>query len=762
MTVLAEVPKRPTTHLETGSLFAGYRIEGVFERGGMGVVYRAVDPDLDREVALKIIAPEHTQNATAVARFKAECRLAASIEHPNIVPIHRGGESDGRLYLAMRFVPGTNLRKIIDRGPMDLPRVASIIGQVGSALDAAHDAGLVHRDVKPANILVSGPADKPQVYLTDFGLTKQLGSVADGEVLTREGGWVGTPDYVAPEQIQGHKVDRRADVYSLGCVLFEMLTGHVAYEKDSDMAKLWAHVTDPPPLPRTFRPELPGALDDIVARATAKEPGHRYATAGALASVVTDIVALHESERRWSRNAASASASASASAPSAKPIVDDDLELTREEHIVPEASTPAPPPPPTPKRPPAPRGGGVAAGAAAGAAAGPVAPADTVPPDGAPPPRSPREPRRGRGARDGGGGNRRAKPLAGLALLVGAAVAAIVLLSGGSDDPKKPKVVGQPVTGKLAAVPTNRVKGSGNAQLRLNGRSLTVSLDTAGLLDGAPHALHIHAGAKGTCPAASIASLHNGHLSIATHQGGPFYGPPVLAMTKSGDTTPAEEPARVQPLSQHGQRRLRAHDDRHPDRRLLPAQEQRRRRRARHRLQRQRGLRRRARAQRHRSQPHRRVDRARPVRAAEGGQGARRRPDRELRDPGLHRVARALRRPGRSVRSARPPCSAPSIRGSARRDARREARAVGFPPGRAGRHRSGGRRLRGLVGRGGVLVARPRGERDGAQAVDRRCARRSSGRSSSTPTAGRCTSSCRTRRAGARATTAARGSGRPR
>ena len=532
MTVLAEVPKPPTTYLEPGSEFAGYRIEGVFERGGMGVVYRAVDPDLDREVALKIIAPEHTQNASAVARFKSECRLAASIEHPNIVPIHRGGESDGRLYLAMRFVPGTNLRKIIDRGPMDLPRVASIIGQVGAALDAAHDAGLVHRDVKPANILVTGTKDKPQVYLTDFGLTKQLGSVAEGEALTREGGWVGTPDYVAPEQIQGHKVDRRADVYSLGCVLFEMLTGHVAYEKDSDMAKLWAHVTDPPPLPRTLRPDLPGAFDDIVARATAKEPGHRYATAGGLAAVVSDIVALQESERRWSANAASAAAAAAAA--SAAPIIDDDLELTREERIVPEAT---PPPPPPPSRPRPPRVAGAAAGAGAGAAAAPVAPADTVPPDGGAPRRTPRHARRGRGASDGGGLRRRA-PVAGLALIVGGAVAAIILLGGGSDDPKTPKVVGQPVSGKLGAVPTNRVNGNGNAQMRLNGRSLTVSIDTAGLLDGAPHALHIHAGAKGTCPTASIASLHNGHLSIATHQGGPFYGGPVLSMTKTGDTSP--------------------------------------------------------------------------------------------------------------------------------------------------------------------------------------------------------------------------------
>ncbi len=281
MTGLADVPKRPLSQLEPGALFAGYRIERVLDRGGMGVVYKAVDEDLEREVALKIIAPEHTQDDTAVARFKAECRLAASLEHANIVPIHRGGEFEGILYLAMRFVPGTNLRAIIDRGPMELDQVASIVTQVAGALDAAHAKGLVHRDVKPANILIAGEPGKPHVYLTDFGLTKRLGS-AD-EALTREGGWVGTPDYVAPEQIQGHTVDRRADVYSLGCVLFEMLTGRVAYEKDSDMAKLWAHVTDPPPLPRTIRPELIGAFDDIIARGTAKEPGHRYATAGDLA-----------------------------------------------------------------------------------------------------------------------------------------------------------------------------------------------------------------------------------------------------------------------------------------------------------------------------------------------------------------------------------------------------------------------------------------------------------------------------------------------
>ena len=241
------------TRLDPGTNFAGYRIEGMLDRGGMGVVYRATDEDLSRTVALKIIAPEHTQNPDAVRRFKAEARLAASLEHPNIVPIHRGGEYRGVLYLAMRFVPGTNLRHVINQGQLSLDRVQRIITAVASALDAAHESGLVHRDVKPANILLSGAGVHEHVYLTDFGLTKRLGSQGS---LTRTGAWVGTPDYVAPEQIRAGPVDGRADIYSLGCVLYEMLTGEVAYPKDNDMAKLWAHVQDPCPLPSTqaFRP----------------------------------------------------------------------------------------------------------------------------------------------------------------------------------------------------------------------------------------------------------------------------------------------------------------------------------------------------------------------------------------------------------------------------------------------------------------------------------------------------------------------------
>jgi N-acetylneuraminic acid mutarotase len=274
--------------LEPGSLFAGYRIDGILDRGGMGLVYKATDAELERTVALKIIAPEHTQNPDAATRFKSEARLAASLEHPNIVPIHRGGEYHGVLYLAMRYVPGTNLRQVIDRGQLGFDQVKRVVRSVASALDAAHERGLVHRDVKPANILISGAAPHEQIYLTDFGLTKKLGSPGS---LTQTGAWVGTADYVAPEQIQGGAVDGRTDVYSLGCVLYEMLTGSVAYPKDNDMAKLWAHVQDPPPSPSLKRPELVEAFDDVVSRATAKDPNDRYAKASDLADAVDRAVA---------------------------------------------------------------------------------------------------------------------------------------------------------------------------------------------------------------------------------------------------------------------------------------------------------------------------------------------------------------------------------------------------------------------------------------------------------------------------------------
>jgi hypothetical protein len=272
-------------------VFAGYWIDRLLDRGGMGVVYKAMDIDLDRAVALKLIAPEWMEDENATTRFRTEARLAASLEHPNIVPVHRGGEEQGVLYLAMRFVPGTNLRRMIDHSPLPLETTGVILTQIAGALDAAHARGLVHRDVKPANILISDETAHTHAYLTDFGLTKRPGSTGS---LTGTGLWVGTADYVAPEQIQGQAIDGRADVYSLGCVLYEMLTGEVAYPKDGDIAKLWAHISNPPPQPSAARPDLVPAFDEVVAKATAKDPDDRYATAGRWPTAAREAIALQQ------------------------------------------------------------------------------------------------------------------------------------------------------------------------------------------------------------------------------------------------------------------------------------------------------------------------------------------------------------------------------------------------------------------------------------------------------------------------------------
>ena len=508
---MADASDRPKQlpRLDPGSVFAGYRIESLLARGGMGVVYKAKDVELERTVALKIIAPEHTQDDTAVARFKSEARIAASLEHPNIVPIHRGGEHEGVLYLAMRFVPGTNLREVIDRAPMDLSRAARIISDVARALDVAHARGLVHRDVKPANILISGEGDAEQVYLTDFGLTKRLGSHGD---LTRPGGWVGTPDYVAPEQIQARDVDGRADVYSLGCVLYETLTGHVAYPKSSDVAKLWAHVADPPPLPSTERPELVKAFDDVVAKATAKDPDDRYATAGELAAAVRGAVAEQEG---LAHGEGAVVQDAQAATRDADPATHDDV-------FIGGGQLPSGPPPAYAGPPPA-----------------AVSPAAAVP-----------EPSRAH--RGGNGGEetwleRRKWRLAGAIAVLGAGLAAFVLLSSGGSSTsgggnakadQKPAPAGRRSAGALTPVPTNRVTGNGKAVIHLDGNIATVEVDSNKLVDQS-HALHIHAGARGQCPSKRAARVHNGHLSIATTAGVPFYGHPVTALTTRGNTDPA-------------------------------------------------------------------------------------------------------------------------------------------------------------------------------------------------------------------------------
>jgi hypothetical protein len=262
---------------EPGDVFAGHRIEGVAGRGGMGVVYRAIQIDLDRPVALKVIAPHLAQDEAFRERFVAESRTAAAIDHPHVLPIYYAGESDGTLYIAMRLVEGEDLRHLIRAaGSVEPERAAEIIDQIGGALDAAHARGLIHRDIKPANVLL-GAGD--HAYLTDFGLTKRAGASTG---LSRSGQWVGTLGYVAPEQIRGERVDARADVYALGCVLFHALTGQAPYLRESEEATLWSHLHDPPPPASMLAEGVPEAFDAVIERALAKDPGDRFPSAGDL------------------------------------------------------------------------------------------------------------------------------------------------------------------------------------------------------------------------------------------------------------------------------------------------------------------------------------------------------------------------------------------------------------------------------------------------------------------------------------------------
>ncbi|NUR02317.1 MAG: serine/threonine protein kinase [Streptomyces sp.] len=260
-----------------GRQVAGYRIEREIGRGGMAVVYRARDLRLDRTVALKLLAPELARNDTFRLRFTHESRAAAAIDHPHIVPVYEAGETDGVLYIAMRYVEGSDLRHLLDRrGPLAPAAALRIAAQVASALDAAHEHGLVHRDVKPGNILVARgtDSDHPEhAYLTDFGLTKKSLSLTG---FTTVGQFVGTLDYVAPEQISGRPVDGRCDVYGFACVVFECLAGRPPFRREDDMALLWAHQYDQPPPLTEFRPDLAPAVDTVFAKALAKSPDERH------------------------------------------------------------------------------------------------------------------------------------------------------------------------------------------------------------------------------------------------------------------------------------------------------------------------------------------------------------------------------------------------------------------------------------------------------------------------------------------------------
>ena len=274
-----------TGPLDPGSTFAGYRIEGVIGRGGMGVVYRATDVALDRTVALKLVAPELAGDAGFRDRFLRESRLAAAIEHPHILPVHAAGEADGALYLVMRFVDGEDLRSRLAReGRLAPPAAVALAGQIAGALDAAHANGLVHRDVKPGNVLIGSGGEG---YLCDFGLTKPM--AADRSV-TESGQFLGTLDYVAPEQIEGGEIDGRADQYALGCVLYECLAGRPPFDGSSGMAVMWAHMHEAAPSLHEHRLELPAALDGVIRRALAKSPDSRYGSCAEFVDSAQSVV----------------------------------------------------------------------------------------------------------------------------------------------------------------------------------------------------------------------------------------------------------------------------------------------------------------------------------------------------------------------------------------------------------------------------------------------------------------------------------------
>jgi ABC-type transport system substrate-binding protein/tRNA A-37 threonylcarbamoyl transferase component Bud32 len=266
--------------VRVGTIIAGFRVESLLGEGAMGTVYLAEETTSRRRVALKLLTPELANDERFRARFLRETELAASLDDPHVVPTLAAGEEDGTLYLAMAHVDGSDLRKLLrSEGCFDPERAIDLIGQVANALDSAHAAGLVHRDVKPANILVEQAEEGERAYVCDFGLARHVTSVSS---LTSDRGFVGTIDYVPPEQVEGGRIDGRADVYSLGCVLFECLSGERPFDRESELSVLFAHLNDPPPRITARLPELSAAFDTVFETALAKSPEQRYSTCGEL------------------------------------------------------------------------------------------------------------------------------------------------------------------------------------------------------------------------------------------------------------------------------------------------------------------------------------------------------------------------------------------------------------------------------------------------------------------------------------------------
>jgi hypothetical protein len=476
-----------------GGQLGNYLIESVIGRGGMSVVYRAKHARLSTSVALKVLAPELSSDDNFRERFLREAQMAATIDHPNVVPIHDMGMREGSLYIVMRYVAGGDLKALLaTSGPLEAEEAVALLMPIARALDAAHAHDLVHRDVKPGNILVqrSPGGEIEHVYLTDFGIAKS--SSISG--LTRAGGLIGTVEYMAPEQVGGGEVSAQTDVYALAGVFYECITGHVPFERELAQGML------PPAGPvepiTSVRPELPPALDGVIAKALSRDPTDRYATCEQFLHACSYVL-----ESRTAAAGGLAGATVAEGAPPAGATAE----------AVPERwPEPAPPEP-------------VLAGSGGGA----WPPVDQPPPAAKPPER-----------RRGGGGSDRRRLYGGLLAGLVVAVVAVVLLTKSSSTGTTAKAGTAPAAA-LADVPTNHVTGSGHVTVALNGDVATVTLTTNGLdyNESLGHAIHIHGGGKGQCPPASAARRHNGHLSISTTDGINYYGAPVQALTTSGDTS---------------------------------------------------------------------------------------------------------------------------------------------------------------------------------------------------------------------------------
>jgi serine/threonine protein kinase len=274
-------PRAPGRRLEPGDVFAGTRIEALAGRGEMGLVYRAVELRTHQVVALKVIKPELAGDAGLRARFARESAMATQLAHANIIPVHRAGEEEGVQFMVMGFVEGVGLDELRRlHGRFEPAHAARLVVQIAGALDAIHAQGFVHRDVKPGNVLVTGVAPHEHLYLTDFGLAKRID---DGCELTGIGGYVGTPDYIPPEQVSGDRVDARSDVYALGCLLYELLSGTVPFPRENHMLTIFAHLSFPVPVPSEESPDIPVGFDRVIARAMSKDPRERYRSASDLA-----------------------------------------------------------------------------------------------------------------------------------------------------------------------------------------------------------------------------------------------------------------------------------------------------------------------------------------------------------------------------------------------------------------------------------------------------------------------------------------------